>query len=164
MTHETPQPERERQPESGLFNVDSMTDEQIKLMGRSIDATARSLREAEGGSDDAYDRMWEALAADVRNLAERDPERVKNLIDEAARGSDPADRELAAATAPGLLDYDYGFTREALVYLFADEDRMAEAASETARSEMRKLAEGRLTPEQVADYNSRLNFLGLPEL
>ena len=153
------QPERGYQPPEGLFNVDAMSDEQIVLMSRSFDAMARSLRDEPGNDDCVYDNMFEGLAADVRGLAARNPERVKGLVRATIRSNCPSDQELASYVVPGLIDHDYYFTREALIYLYCDTGDSQ--ASEAAYAAICKLAKERLTPEQRADFNACLTFQGV---
>ncbi|MFJ8252975.1 hypothetical protein [Streptomyces sp. NPDC094466] len=143
-----------------------MSDEQITYMARSLDAMASSVHDAPDDSESVYDGMFEGLAADVRSLAERDPERVKGLVNALAHSEKSADRELAVTTAESLIDYDYLFAREALLYLYLDPMGHEDTGGvwDAAVDVLHRLGQEKLTPEQYADFNARLDFMGHSEI
>ncbi|WP_406176086.1 hypothetical protein [Streptomyces sp. NBC_00996] len=151
------QPEREVEPRVGLFNIEAMSDEQVTLMARSLAAMSDTLGEID--TQNACNAMLEGLGADVRSLAQRNPERVKGLVETTMRSDCPSDQELAAYAVAGLIDHDYSFTREALVYLYCD--TQDSYASEAAYNAICKLANERLTAEQRADFNACLTSQGV---
>jgi hypothetical protein len=123
MAGEVPRPEREWQPRTGLFNVDAMSEDEIVILYRSLALLVEQVQDESGDEDTVGNEMWEVLAADVRGLVARDPERVKNLVHRCTMSHKAVDREFAAYTAASLIDYDYSFTRDALVFLEAVPDR-----------------------------------------
>lgn len=158
MTGEIPQPERELTPEGQFFNVDAMSDDQIVAMHRGLTAIFESDDPLSSQGDSLLDR----LAADVRESASRDPERVKSLVHRCALSHNEFDRELAVDVAPALADFDYGFTRDVLVFLRVDNDRKESRglASEAAMVTIPKLMRDHLSAEQIEDFNARLAFYG----
>jgi len=170
MNHELPRPETSHTPEVRLFNVDAMSDEQIIVTYRGYWTVANHL----GNEDtDDFDQMDigdglnEQVAAEVRDLASRDPERVKQLVTRTTASQEDSDQDLAANAAPALLNYDYAFTRDTLISITMGEayercvsrgisssDSGSGYASETALGLMRELMRDRLTPEQIADFQA----------
>jgi hypothetical protein len=149
-----------------FFNVDAMSDEEIIVLHRGLWAVAER-----GNEDtDAFDQMQvgdglhEQVAAEVCDLASRDPERVKQLVARTMSSQEDHDQVLAAKAVPGLLSYDYVFTRDTLMSLSSagelgqrnreHTDGMV-FAPETAEDEIgRFIRDDRLTPEQVADFQA----------
>ena len=169
MTHEVPTPEQERPLIPGMFNVEAMSDEHIAITYRALfDAWgATGTSEVDADEFDAFRVVPESLALDVRNLAVRDPMRVRSLVQKLIATPNAADRNLAAETVESLLDFDYAYTRDALIYLDAHgSDGLDDNSwvTESARFRLWELRDSRLTPEQVADFNVRLDMRGLPLL
>src|SRR5579859_1577099 len=114
MAGEVSPPERDSAPESHLFNVDMMNDDQIVVLGRGLWA----LEEAEYQDDDSLDSltigesMHEQLTREVRELALRDPERIKALVQRLEASSEDSDQEIAARAVPELVSFDYELTRD----------------------------------------------------
>jgi len=160
MTGEVPQPEQEGTPEVRLFNVDAMNDEQIILLNRALSATAE--QETLEDSFAMSGSLLNQLATDVRDLASRDPERVKQLVHRWAKSSESADREIAAEVASSVVHYDYDFVRDALIFIYAGmpDGESCLGASEVAAGAIPELIRDYLTPEQAGDFRARLSFYG----
>jgi hypothetical protein len=174
MAAEIPQPERERNPEATLFNVDAMTDEQITVLRRGLNELSEAISQAENSNErndeiGVSDNLWERLADEVGGLVERDPERVRGMVQRLALSRYTDDRAFAGHVAPHLLDHDYEFTRDVLVFLANGEtmpnDLITSAGSEEydmdAIQRIAVLMRDRLTPEQSADFNSRITSEGV---
>jgi hypothetical protein len=151
-TYETP----ERVP---LFNVDDMSDAQIIVTNRAL-WMAADYGIQDGDSFDQMltgDNLHIKLANDVRDLASRDPERVKNLITVCAYSGIEHDQELAAKSVRGLVGYDYGFTTDILLSMLTEPDgyRKFNDLAETARDEVRLMMRDNMTPEQIDAFNAR---------
>ena len=162
MSHDVSPAERYTPPEAGVFNVDAMEDEQILVLCRALDAAgAQGVPEGLSREGMAVE-LLEQLDADLRDLAARDPERVKNLMARCVKSPYESDREVAAGVLPALLDYDYEFTRDSLIFLRVDdgEDRPSEErkgrSNDGAAGTIHELRQTRLTPAQIADFDARL--------
>jgi hypothetical protein len=158
MTGEAPQPEIEHVPEAHLFNVGAMDDEQIMILSRGLTAMMGVIVGPESNRGAVADDLLVQLDADLRDLISRDPERVRNLADRCAKSLNETDRELAVQILPGLLDHYYEFTRDTLISLCDDQDRPHSEglASDGAALAIHDLRQGRLTPDQVADFEAQL--------
>ncbi|MFI2116337.1 hypothetical protein ACH489_17865 [Streptomyces rubiginosohelvolus] len=160
-------PELGHQALEGLFDVEKMSDDQIVMMVRSLGAMAATLRDEAAENDAVCDSLFDGLAADVRNLACRNPERVKRFLGELARSENRYDRELAVTTAGSLIDYDYLFTREVMLHIHIDSLKHqihGDSVFDVSIEALASLVRNRLTPEQTADFNARLSFEGLGEI
>ena len=166
MAHETSRPEADKTTEAPLFNVDALDNEQIRVLYQALDAMApveedmsladeTTRREREVG-----DALWEKLGVEVRDLASRDPERVKELVSHSAQG-DKTDREFAAVTANSLIDHDYSFTRDTLVALYVDESEWSSESSRMwAGGAIARLMRDKLTADQIVDFNAQIGTYG----
>lgn len=167
MIGEISQPEIGSVPEAQLFNVDALDNYQITMLYRALDAMApASMPEGEEAERQyaVCDSLWEKLAAEVRDLASRDPARVRELVSCSVQG-DQADREFAAVTAGCLIDYDYGFTRDVLVMLYTDRNEWtSESSFLWAGGTVARLMRDKLSPDQIADFNAQLVSYGGHEL
>jgi hypothetical protein len=158
MTGEIPQPERDRGPEVRLFNVDALSDDELIVLARSFREAADHEDESEPFSQTAtYDNLLDRLALDVRDLATRDPERVKGLMSRCRESNVGGDQDLAVNTVSVLVHYDYEFTRDMLVSFLAGPDAHTEEDIRLmATSAIRKLMRYELTSEQSDDFNVQL--------
>lgn len=170
MTGEISQLEREAAPESQVFNVDAMSDDQIIVLYRAFGEIAHSAASGDGGieeedigieSNDAVavgDGMWNQLVAGVRDLVARDPQRVRALMGRCVGSPVEIDREFAVEITPALIDYDYFFTRDTLVRTALYQDDLNSPSFSDARDsawdQVAKLMRDRLTPEQVVDFQA----------
>lgn len=169
MTHEVPKPEQDHSPIPGMFNVEAMSDEHITLTYRSMFDTWQATCKPEEAQPEweSLGRVIESLALDVRNLGARDPVRVRGFVQKLIASGNAAERNLAAETVGSLVGFDYAYTRDALIYLEAHGSTGLDDqswVSESAYFKMRELRDEQLTPEQVADFNVRLDMHGLPLL
>lgn len=164
MTGEIPQPERYVRPEARAFNVGAMSDEEITIIFRALDHLGDKPFGPDGPDHEISisDSLWEKLADDVRDLAARDPERVKGMVQGWATSEHAVDREFAASTTRSLIRYDYAFTRDTLVNLFVSEERLIGGISllEAAMWSIENLMRDELTPEQIADFNASITAQG----
>ncbi len=138
-----------------MFNVDRLSDDDIVTLARALDVLGHAASgDAESGDSDTSDYLFEALAADVRALAERDPERAKALLQRNAVSEHDADLYLAAETAESLIAYDWPAARDALI---AGCLNGGELSGEAAFLKAHHLAdERRLTSDQVDDFNAHI--------
>src|SRR5882672_583845 len=153
MEHGVQKPELEKTPESRLFNVDAMSDEEIVTLSRGLLAM---FNEGPGGEDFLDpsiigDKLRDKLVSEVQDLGTRDPERVKNLAHKCARSQNEADQEFAAYVAPGIAHFDYDFARDVLVYLMLDPEDQRNSIGwgpirEVARDKIAELMRDQLTP------------------
>lgn len=153
MHESTPRPERENPPYQRLFNVDVMSDEQILTLFTGMH------KGAPGDPADTADPLFYQLSMSVRDLASRDPERVKFLLHRCEQSDDDVEHEVVGYTAQALIDYDYAFTRDALVSVYvgdAHSRSYSDVAHGASESAIRLLMRDRLTPEQQADFNARI--------
>jgi hypothetical protein len=152
-------PEREQTPKPRLFNVDEMSDVQIIVTNRAIGFGAYwNPDEIEADGFEAMtvaDELHDYLAEAVRGLATRDPERVKQLAQRCLNSKNQDDLMFAAKFIEGLIEYDYAFTRDSLIWLlvsdepnYADHDGWVDA-----KDALERLANERLTPEQIDDFS-----------
>ncbi|WP_280351492.1 hypothetical protein [Nocardia abscessus] len=143
-----------------------MSDEQIIVMYRGIRlATERGQKDDGLNLMSTGDGLFARFAREVGELGASNPERLKTMVRWLTEGrpigkaGDPdPDREFAARIVPGLIDYDYEFTRETLVSLTVDEDgtycdSVESWVPDTAEIEIRRLMRDHLTAEQIADFN-----------
>lgn len=159
MSRERPNPEQKGASEGNvLFNVDVMSDRQIyTVYTRLISIKSRLF---EHPDDEPFvDSLSDQLRSAVFDLANRNPDRVRNLV--RTYTDDPTDghHEFAAEMVPALLDHDYEFTRDTLISI-AIGDAWARSQDggighDTARDEIRYLMRDRLTPAQVADWQEQ---------
>jgi hypothetical protein len=153
MHESTPRPERENAPYQRLFNVDAMSDEQVLTLFSGIQGASR------GDPAETADPLFYQLALSVRDLASRDPERVKFLLHRCEQSDDDVEHQVVGYAAQALIDYDYRFTRDVLVSAFvgdAQNRSHSEVAQEASRSAIKILMRDHLTPEQAADFNARI--------
>jgi hypothetical protein len=162
--------QRNHTPEFGriqadVFNLDVMTEDQIIVSHRGL----AQLADAGPNADDSIDQtavgdnLSDRLVSGIRELASRDPERLKHLVHRCVTSNNDADRLLGVYVAPSLVAYDYGFTRDALVYSMVDQatGRVAwHGIAEAARLEARELFRDSMSPVQRADFNDQLAFYG----
>ncbi|MEU3198799.1 hypothetical protein [Streptomyces sp. NPDC006996] len=171
MSGEIPQqPEIEKTPESRLFDVDAMSNEQITVLWRSLAGTAYQLCEAQSQDQsasealDVCDGLWQSLVREMHSFALCNPEQAKDLIERSFRSLESLDREFAARVAPSLIDFDYKFTRDVMVYLNVSSNHLGGLAggtwSEIAWDCTSVLMRDRLTPEQINDFNAHLTAHG----
>lgn len=156
---EIPTASPELGPEVRLFNVDALSDDEIVVLFRGISAAANEgYDEAELPFDQMHtgDGLLDRLARDMRDLASRDPERVKGLVDRCARSGVVADEDLAASTVSALLPYNYEFTRDTLAFLHAN--AADGTVGESVFLEIHRLIDNELTPEQVADFDAHVDW------
>lgn len=160
---EVPRPERVNPPFERLFNVDAMSDDQVLTLFQGIYAghhgESSQHSDTYGELEDVSDPLFYQLALSVRDLATRDPERVKNLLHRCEQSSDEIEHDVVGYTAQALIDYNYEFTRDVLisVYVGDAQRRGLSAGSEgPSRNTIRILMRDRLTPEQAADFNARI--------
>jgi hypothetical protein len=157
--YELPRPETSYVPETPLFNVDAMSDEQIIVLYRGLISIYESEEvmvehsEHEGVADGILTR----LEADLSDLTSRDPERVKNLVANCVESVNESDHELALNVVTSLVDYDYSFTRDALLSLSMGSGHVSEGADMRV---IPRLMRDRLTEDQIADFNARLRAAG----
>lgn len=119
--------------------------------------------ERQQASEDMLDRY----AADLRDLARIDPQRLRNLLagfmTERTASLVPA----VATTVESLVDYDYLFTKNALIWVlkaefsFAGDPNAPDYAWERALEATMRLLRHRLSPEQVADFHGALEERGM---
>lgn len=150
MAHEGPQFEQDRLRETQVFKVETLSDHQILLLYRGLSTVGIP----DDAADKALDGLYRQLIADVQGLGSRDPGRLKNLVDHCEQSYNGYDQELGAEVAPGLMEYDYEFVRDTLVSLAASE------AMDATRFVISDLMRDRLTPDQIADFNTRLAVHG----
>ncbi len=156
--HEAARPEAYQTPESSIFNVEAMSDEQIILLHRGLTSAFDSEEVASGIRDkDIAEGMVSQLRSDFGNLASRDPERVKRLVEWCMHSDKGYDHEFAETIAPSLVAHDYPFVRDTLISLSIDG---LEMASEGTFLTIPRLMRDHLTPEQVADFNAHLEVRG----
>lgn len=101
--------------------------------------------------------MLDQLRAGLGGLTSRDPERMRNLVEQCRQSEHTADQELASDVVPTLVHYDYAFTRDTLISLWFDG---AEFASEGAYLKIPDLMRDELTPDQIADFNMYIQARG----
>jgi hypothetical protein len=155
MKETAPRPERENQPYQQLFNVDAMSDAQILILFAGIHGG----HETYGDPSDVADPLFYQLALSVRDLASRDPGRVKFLLHRCEQGGDEIEHQVAGYTAQALINYDYGFTRNALISVYvgdAQHRSSSEVARNASRSAIEILMRDHLTAERQADFNARI--------
>jgi hypothetical protein len=156
MHERTPRPERENPPFERLFNVDLMSDDQVLTLFHGIyEGWAKS----DGLISETADPLFYQLALSVRDLASRDPERAKNLVQRCEQSNEDIDHRIVGYTAQALIDYDYAFTRDALISVYVGDAQQrsgSENAQDVAGHQMGILMRDRLTPEQAADFNARI--------
>lgn len=164
MSHEVPNHEREGNRNIALFNVDVMTDDDIVVLYRGISTIADHHPHTTDQFDPTTtgDDMCDRLASEIRALAARDPERVKQLVHRAAFSVDSYDRSLAANSVVGLVQYDWEFTRDVIVHLAVDHDNPRIVGEglhyESISDAINSLRNEVLDPEQLDDLNARLVF------
>ena len=154
MPHESIHPETEHTPELRFFNVDAMSNDEIVTLSRGLTG---ALDSADVGGGEQYrniaGEMLIQLDADIRDLASRDPERVRNLVEQCMQSDKGADHELALGITPSLASYDYAFIRDVMISLLVDG---LGGANEEALIAIPRMMRDRLTPDQVADFNAHL--------
>lgn len=157
--HQQPaQEEVERTPEVQLFNVDAMLYEQIIVLHRGLMEVADRGRQESDTFDtmDIGDRMNEQLYPAVRNLATRDPERVKQIIEHGLASRVTADQELVGRTLESLVHYDWEFTRDTFVRFTVNKGHEFDGdAAYAAHCRLSILMRDTLTPEQTDDTLQR---------
>lgn len=167
MTNEVPSPEREVLPAERLFNLEAMSDEQILVAYRGFGMIAHE------GNDEAdpFDQMQvgdslsDQFVAEVRDLAVRDPERVRRIVGRSVMSSNDIDHELGAHAASHLIEYDYKFARDVLIHLcVTGDDTHIAFPRDVARHEIYDLVRNRLTPDQADDFRTRMASHGLAYL
>lgn len=99
MTGEIPRPERVGPPVERLFNVDALNDDELVVIYRSIKAAADVAAEEGIEKAELGDNLCDRLALDVSDLAARDPERVKGLVNRCIMSNIRADQEFAVTTS-----------------------------------------------------------------
>src|SRR6266853_4286242 len=119
MAGEIPQPEREAEPEAGLFNLARFSDGQVTELLLALHLRAGETEPVDELQQTTSDVMINVLHADLRDMAQSDPSRLRSLLDGYAHvnGYDFQEshkQEAAAAAAGSLIDYDYAFARDTL--------------------------------------------------
>jgi hypothetical protein len=169
MPNETPRPETYRTPETSIFNVEAMSNEQIVVLYRGLatifDATLDSdvMPNSSTGSRDqqGYDvynaagGMMDQLRADLRGLTPRDPERVKELVGKCAQSENEDDHDLAVEVVPSLLHHDYAFTRDTLISLLD-----SNLAGDSVILIIPRMMRDQLNQYQIEDFNAHLQARG----
>ncbi|BCK57869.1 hypothetical protein NWFMUON74_56410 [Nocardia wallacei] len=133
-----------------------MTDEQIIVLHRGIGVAANrgEYREEDGFNamvvgDSISENIWMSL----RQLAERQPDRVKRIVEKCANSDIEEDWDLPANAVSGLVDQDYPFVRDTLIRFITDRSYGTAIATDGAERAAEKLIRDRLTDGQIADFN-----------
>src|SRR5579872_1043741 len=160
MAESLPQSEIDQVREAGLFHLEEMTDTQITEL---YDALWRqSDYAAENGNRLGFERSTAAdvlighVEADLRHMGTRDPERLRNLLGEYMEFDGPWGRAVAGSVEV-LFDYDYEFTRDALVSLYAGADDFAHSAADRVLSSI--LTSEQVSVERKLDYEAALKAI-----
>lgn len=157
MAEQAPRPERENPPYERLFNVDAMSDDQILTLFQGLYTGHGEASDMD--PSETADPLFYQLALSVRDLAARDPERVKGLMHRCEQSSDDIEHQVVGYTAQALIDYDYEFSRDALISVYvgdAQQRSHSETAQNAAGNQMKILMRDHLGPEQLADFNARI--------
>jgi hypothetical protein len=155
-------PESGRQPEMPLFNLDVMSDEQIIVLYRG----ASGMADLGPQDNDQFDQvsigsyLCDKLAAEVADLAARDPERVKELAGQLFASDKEADRELAAHAAASIARYNLVFSISTLISLMLKQECVGDFGWETAHDKISILMRDHMTPDQVESLRAHLAGLG----
>ena len=129
-----------------------------KRLSRGLTSALDSAEVASGQQHrDIADGMLTQLDADLSGPAARDPERVRDLVDQCIQSDKGPDHELALGIGPSLVNYDYAFARDTLVSLYIDG---LGGSDEGAMMAIPRLMRDHLTPDQVADFNAHLEARG----
>ncbi|WP_280410290.1 hypothetical protein [Nocardia brasiliensis] len=139
-----------------------MSDDQIITLSRALAAA----RLADMPSDDVpIDResyeLGDSLSYAVCEMGERDPERVKRIVQHCANSEAKSDWEFAAYATPGVVDHDWEFVRDTLIRFVTDPKFKFDQAREHAEDLIiPDLMRDQLTREQVVDFNAALMDAG----
>ena len=165
MAHEASQPETSHTPETRLFNVDAMSDDQIVVLNRGMWAVADEIIGDKLFTQEVDFFVHERVGDEVRGLAASDPARVKRLVERLTLSDVGVDHKLAAQVVPELIDFDYAFTRDTLISIYIgntyEQMRVKHDphdASETADDQISYLMRDHLTPDQIADFQRHAAF------
>jgi len=117
MSEGTPQPRYSRASEvPGPFNVESMTDEELGLLGRALYRAATDANDSK--EEQTLDRIWHTLVKQIGETAARDIARAKRLLGALAISDDERDQFLAVAATPTVARYDYVLAQDTLVSVY----------------------------------------------
>lgn len=148
-------PEMESVHETPLFDLDAMTDDEIIVTHRAITQLANAGPRSSDGFDAQFisDSLGDRLSRQVVELGARAPERVKAILARCLRSDLESDGELIPPAAAGIVSSNYELARDSLIsYLVRPE---VTYAPEIARGFASDMMRDSMTPEQVADFNSR---------
>ena len=150
-------PERESQVERNPFNIETMTNEEIIGLGRTLAAAADKLSsEDEPPEAGQLEAIWESLQRAVRKLPSRDIERARRLLSEQMASGNPHDIEAAAEWVEGFLQYDYELARDTLIRIYTDGSLAGHEIAFEIIAQRLNGVERQLTPEQRADFEAKL--------
>ncbi|MFI5558506.1 hypothetical protein ACIA2T_04440 [Amycolatopsis japonica] len=142
--------EHEKNPERRrLFDLEAMGNQEIIDLGRALSLAAEA-KDVEPADEERFDNLWRQLQANVADLPSQDLDRARELLITQASSDNEHDHDAAASLACTFHDYDYEFTRDILVQLYNN------VPNEYIIGRVHELLEHRLTPEQRADYEGRL--------